>query len=381
MKDIEKVLLSLLRTSLFDVTEPIPKDVDWDEIIQEAQQQAVLSLLAQKLPKETRSRHLSSYYQNAAYYIRYLHAQDELIQVFAEADIPLAILKGSAAAVYYPVSSHRTMGDIDFLVPQDRFEDAIEIMLGNGYGVSHREDTKKARHIGFSKNGISFELHHHFSHEDLDIEAFLIEGFKHIEIACLDGHCFPMLPALPNGLILLAHMRSHLKSGMGLRQVIDWMMYVDRVLDDIFWRDEFAAVAKNVGLVTLAVTVTHMCQLFLGLDNRITWASSADEELCGRLMENLMSSGNFGKKQGTGIAVETVGTAIQRFGLFHYLQYAGEYNWEAFKKHHWLRPFCWLYQIGRYCCQGLKAKRGWKLVRDLNRSKARYNILKELDIA
>ena len=65
----------------------------------------------------------------------------------------------------------------------------------------------------------------------------------------------------------------------------------------------------------------------------------------------VLISGNFGRKQGSGNKIETVSTQIKRNGLFHYLQYAGEHNWKVYKKHHWLKPFAWLYQIGRYTRQ------------------------------
>ena len=43
-------------------------------------------------------------------------------------------------------------------------------------------------------------------------------------------------------------MRNHLKSGLGLRQVIDWMMYVNKELDDDFWENGFGTAAVDASM-------------------------------------------------------------------------------------------------------------------------------------
>ena len=43
------------------------------------------------------------------------------------------ILKGAAAAGYYPDPAGRAMGDVDFLVPRERYEDALHLMTEQGY--------------------------------------------------------------------------------------------------------------------------------------------------------------------------------------------------------------------------------------------------------
>lgn len=376
----EETLLSLIRISLFGSSEIALDGIDWDEVISEAQLQSVAGLISNALPMPIRDQGRKYLYQNTSTYSHILYAQRKLLDMFENAGIPLVILKGFAAAIYYPVPALRSMGDIDFLVPQERFADAVSLMESNGYVTTQKGDVPKERHVGFVKDRILFELHHHFSYTDLDIEEYLLEGLKHLEIQTIDNSPFPMLPKLANGLVLLAHMRAHLQSGLGLRQVIDWMMYVDKVLDDVFWEREFKKAAQEVGLEKLAIVTTHMCQMYLGLSERITWSNSAEENLCSRLMDSLLSSGNFGRKIGDSYNTETVGTFIRKEGFFHYLQRAGECNWEAYKQHHWLKPFCWVYQTARYCRKGLKANRGRELVGGINRSKKRYELLRELNI-
>ena len=140
--------------------------------------------------------------------------QSQLVDLFEQAGIPMVILKGTAAAIYYPEPFRRMMGDVDFLVPQDCFEEALCLMEENGY----RQFRDGERHAELKKDGIEFELHHRFSYPDLDIEEYLADGLSHPEWGEIGTHRFPMLPRLANGLVLLAHLRSHLKTGVGLRQ-------------------------------------------------------------------------------------------------------------------------------------------------------------------
>ena len=55
-------------------------------------------------------------------------AQDSVLAEFRQAGIPVAVLKGAAAAANYPQPNSRSMGDIDLIVPPDHFEQAFSLM-------------------------------------------------------------------------------------------------------------------------------------------------------------------------------------------------------------------------------------------------------------
>lgn len=363
----QSTLLALIRAALWGSEKPKDPEIAMDE----ARKQALVPLL---FPDSTLAKFCY------AFYVRLLHAQDELLDLLREAGIPVVILKGSAAAVYYPNPIQRTMGDVDFIVPQDRFQETAELMSANGY-VLHHDIKAGDRHCNFVRKGVVFELHHHFSDEGIDVESYVTAGLQAPTTIRMDDYEIPVLPPLENGMVLLAHVASHLRKGLGLRQAIDWMMYCSAVLDDEMWKTCFQKAAAECGLEILALTLTRMCQRYLGLSDSITWCSGADERLCDELLQNLLVSGNFGHANGSGTRVESVSTNIKRFGLFRYLQKAGEYNWRAYRRHRWLKPFCWLYQIFRYARQGIRAGRSYfQLAADLNRSDDRYALLSRLGI-
>ena len=156
----ERTLLNLISGSLWKNEQPteIPS-----EVVSEAEDQAVAGLIRK------------TSYQQIAYYIRYTSEEKELIRLLESHGIPLVILKGAAAAVYYPVPSRRSFGDIDFLVLPERFTDATELLEENGY--TRGEDNE--RHIAYSKGGIHFELHRRYSYEDIDVERYVLDGVEH----------------------------------------------------------------------------------------------------------------------------------------------------------------------------------------------------------
>ena len=379
MNRTEQNLLQALQKSLWEADIAIPDDTDWDAVIEEARRQAVLSVVIAAAPKQIQDQRKSQASIGTAVFIRNLHYQNQLYLLLKENGIPMVILKGTAAAVYYDKPYQRTMGDIDFLVPREYFDSAKEILAQNGYTIE--EDPRYQRHIDVLIDQICFEMHRYFSDENVNIEKYVIEGLKNIELYSIYGIEFPALPKLANGLVLLAHLVHHMQDGLGLRQIIDWMLYVDKELNDSFWEESFGAAARDTGLETVAIVATEMCRMYLGLKADINWCKTADPQTCTELLENVFLSGNFNTKQGTGSLVETTVTNLKRQGFFSYLQTAGEHNWKAYHRHRWLKPFCRFYQIGRYARQGLRTKRsGKQILQDIERGNKRIELLKKLNI-
>ena len=380
MNQSEQVLLQAIQKTLWNKDITVPEDADWNAMMAEAKKQTVLGFAICAAPDEIRAKWKSKADSETAHFIRILHFQSALYNLLKANGIPMVILKGTAAAQYYPAPLQRTSGDIDFLVPGECVEEAKTVLAANGYEIE--DDPQYPRHIDVRKDGISFEMHRFFSdgESDVEIDRYLLDGLSRAEESSVYGVAFPTLPPMENGLTLLTHIAHHLRVGLGLRQVMDWMMFVDKVLDDEAWRDSFRDTARRTGLETLALTVTKMCRMYLGLSDRITWCSDADDALCSVLMEDLLSSGNFGIKRGTGIKVESAVSHLKRKG-FRYLQQAGEYNWKAYHKHRWLKPFAWIYQICRYGKQGIQEKRnGSHIMESIDRGKQRSELYQRLRI-
>lgn len=358
----QQVLLDAIKASLFGTPFSYPEDTDWDAVINEAKSQAVTGLISPVLPV-----HDESSDQVTAFYMRLLYEQDKLLKLLEKHHIPCVILKGCAAAVYYPKPYLRAMGDVDLLVPHAQFDDAVRVMEENGYLYWHGKDqngklTKGERHISYVRNGIEFELHHHFSSAGFDIDDILEKAFSRRIFKKINGYSIPVFPEIENGLVLLGHINQHLtKDHLGIRQIIDWEMYFYSVMNSENWKQEFTPIAKEIGLFDLAVNVTKMCRKHLGLPDSIELRkhqNPADDETTDRLLENLLNYGNFGSKQPfasekSGESIRSVMGIIKNKGLYSYFRDNGLQSWKLCEKYPILRPFAFLYGFFRFCIRGI----------------------------
>ena len=386
MEQYEPVF-SLLKTSLWG-QERYPFDpapgTDWAAAYQELKAHAVAGLAVDTLPlipeldPALRQEWILSSTRGMMFWHQLMAQQQAVCDLLGAAGIPFAVLKGAAVDLYYPQPEYRAMGDIDLIVRPEDHGRAAEALQSAGFAVVG----ENGRHTEMKKDGVMLELHRYFAgRAAYEFERILDEkiysALDTAEAASIGQYHFAMLPRLENGMVLLVHIVHHLRSGIGLRQIIDWMLFVDRELDDDWWRAEFGSLVAAVGLDKLAVTVTRMCQLYLGLrEDRITWCAGADEALCTELLEITMARGNFGRKLGTSVTTINVLNRLSDWtGIPKMLQTRGKSNWKALKKYPFLEPLAWLYQIFWYAKRILLRKNPFRQLRADARRRSSENAL------
>lgn len=384
-------VLAILRSALWGEERfpyQAPQDADWNEIYKELKQQTVqnlpLDLLVRENP-EAAQKYIAAAGRGMIRWYNIMAEQQEIFRILKDAGIPCATVKGASAACYYPQPGSRNMGDVDLLVPPADFDRACALLSdGAEYlGENHR-------HTEYKRNGIVVEVHKAFAifHNDEKNTVFDQRVFGALgaaEEVSLEGYTFSRLPAAENGLTLLEHISNHLQNGLGLRQIVDWMMYVDRELSDAVWPKDFAPFLRPLERETLAITVTRMCQMYLGLREDITWCAGADEDLCRELMEYILDQGNFGRKNetGTNCATNVISVSSSPLALFRILQERGSINLEdAIKRRPFLRHFAWIYQIGRYARKGLTTEHPLQFLGNaIRRSKPQNSLLERLGVS
>ena len=346
--DIMFELFELLKASLFN-GDPIQL-TDWQATFDEMKEQSVAALPGEWLKMHCPSAKswLSFCFLQQGQWVKIMYAQRQLIQLLEAKDILSVIIKGAAATVYYPHPTLRTMGDVDVLVKRDVFERVAALLEESGYKLTKEKDHCE-HHYNYSKDGISIELHKRLlivRDEDEKLLALFENGIDHREWKTVEGHRFPALPTALNGLVLIFHINQHLRNGLGLRQIIDWMMYVNS-LSDGEW-EQFLPLLKETGMEKLALSVTAMCQKHLGLQKTIPGCESIDPEICDDLMAYIMEKGNFGRKVNNTVDGRMASFSLsstEHGGFFRRLQDGGLCQWDAARKHRLLRPFAWIYQI------------------------------------
>lgn len=301
--------------------------------------------------------------QGVSWFYTYLAEQNKIVERFQAEHIPFVIIKGCASAMYYPRPEYRIMGDIDLLVRPEDYGKISDIFQSLGYS---EELLPNAPMHGVWKLGnVIVEPHWSFDltqrDEDSDLNQLIFRGFSDIQWVSVGAYQVPVLPKLQNGIVILEHIRHHLDDGLGIRQILDWMMYVHAGLDDTYWIEEFQPTAEKLGLEKLSVTLTHMLQMYFHLDDPdITWCNQADEELCQQLMQYVSECGNMGRTREQSGGDDYVRAFFEIRGgvkgAIHSLQKDGEATWKALEKYPWLKSVAWIYRIFRSIKKMIKYK-------------------------
>lgn len=300
---LDMMKLALKNQKLYELpSEP----VNWTDVWNEACDQTVRILfcdvlspvqeqLTQIFPQmeDCMLQAMSLLYQNA----QMEAAQAELVTVLEQISCPYVILKGQVAASYYPAPSLRQLGDVDFLVPEDRTQTIADAMISRGYAHSWEPGDY---HQVLTKSSVQMEMHTEVAGmPDRDgrtvIEEFMRSIYEQKQTIRADAADFQAPGEAHHALIQILHMQHHVEEyGLGLRQVIDWACFVDRTLDHPFW-PSFLELLKQVGLHRFTAVMTKMSAMYLG-STCPDWAAYVEEDLCTDMMHDIMSGGNFGRK-------------------------------------------------------------------------------------
>ncbi len=347
----------VLDAALHGKSAPDLQPEEWISVYQQLSEHSVYAI-----PNRMLSGHISDtqlyqdYYSHITRFEQMLVLQQEVIDTLSAQEIPCVILKGLAASALYPEPALRSLGDIDVLVPAGQFARAGASLAAAEFRLQKElddgEDARYRKHAKYTKYGISIELHiRAFRMADKKARRILYscmdQGLAAPDALALENYQFPCLPPLQNALEYLCHLRSHiLAEGTGLRQLLDWMLFAERYLDDSFYLENLRPILAKVHLDRFAKTVTCVCQDYLGLTKEITWCRDAEAEKAGEyLMKEILSSGNLGRTS-PGAANES--RVFQRTisEALSLLYEGGLYNFPALKKHSWTRVFAPLAQLG-----------------------------------
>lgn len=327
--------LPLVRASIWGTSVEKATREDFDEM----QYHSILALPAAMLssiemPAEMRDQWKTEILKQISYNVNCRYVESML-----PITVPYVVLKGTAAAQYYPNPELRALGDIDIITKPEDADAACESLLQNGYLEETSEsDVQEGRHRTFSKYGVLIEVHSSFAIMKDPEKAKIFDSLIFDNIG--NSH---FLPDILNGLVLIEHINQHLEGGLGLRQIIDWMVFVDRCITDESWK-QFQELADQTGLKTLAIVATRMCEMYLGLPEH-QWCRHSDRDLSTLLMKHILTSGNFGKKKTT-----EEKKSFYRFAKIIHptkgikeLRRKGKEEWKG-AKIPFLMPFAWLWK-------------------------------------
>lgn len=386
------VVFALLTEALFGYPhtnlESIVDEELWNEVIGELIKQSVLGLTSsiicnhRDVPESILESCGKSRIVTVKKYVQEAFIQNEACEIIQDKGIDVVVIKGMASAIYYPIPELREMGDVDLLVRPENYEEAIQSLRENNYVLIGKEGGRY--HTVFKKNEFIIELHRspagiHRHKKGQTVRKYILSGMDEIETNQIGRYEFPILPWKQNGMELIWHINQHLYNGLGLRHIIDWMMFVNHTLDDEHMK-EFMPDLRKCGLDRLAIVVTKMCQKYLGLpQENILWCDlKEDDRICDDLMNYIMAQGNFGRKVSNEKTVKAISGYRNPQIMYRKLQEIGEQRWGALKRFPVLEPFAFLY-AGKIMLQTIyKEKSVKEIIQDMKLSGKRIRLFSNL---
>ena len=228
-------------------------------------------------------------------------------RLMKENGIAYVVFKGLAVARHYPEPFVRTMGDVDFYVPQRDFLRAVEVIEHGLHVVVDKEDVDK--HYSFDWQGIRFEMHYQietFGNRRYQrcfnrmIDEAMAEHTDSFWVCGSDGNETEVgvLPPTEDIIVVFKHWFNHLLvEGVGLRQTLDLAVLLNACRDKINVGRLMKAL-DGIGYMKAFRAMLAMMKRFFGLE----WLDSnfvlgcRDERYADKLMAVVMESGNFGRK-------------------------------------------------------------------------------------
>lgn len=359
-------ILNMLSLSLIGkAKEMILEETRAFELISECNEQGVLSLVSDYiLPLCQDDDEKNTLFYRCVRHVcitqGILAVQKELLEVLYANGFHPVILKGWAAAQYYPSPDKRTFGDIDVLFSREEFYSAVELLMANGFTCRDKE-TKLDHHIPLVKDNIVVEPHIAVAGLPKGesakeyLEKLFDDGLRNPIMKSICGYEVPFFPELQNGLVLLLHIRGHLKGGLGLRQIADWMAFVRLYLDDDAYNAKWKEILDKTGLDKLAKVSTALCIKYLNLEGNYTWCKDADDKTIDKMMTFIFEQGNFGHKQrNADIGAKSISRTGGIVGFNKQLYDSGVFHWSMRNKsintetRPILRALAWFYGLGHY---------------------------------
>ena len=314
----DRTLLALLARALFGVPFVREQDADFHKIFEAAWRHMVFGVAGDglaDLPQDAVPLSDLRLWQSSTVTLmrrntELLELQGWLVSFLQSEGIPYAILKGASVARLYPAPELRVCGDIDCLVAKNDLTRVADFLTQNGFA---RENSEETHHIAYKRGDAEIELH--FAVSGLPqgaagdaLARFFADTLETAVPATLAGREFRIPAPCHQGLILLLHMIHHIKDGgIGLRQVLDWAMFIESGTNAAS-RTALGTLCATHGLLTFASTLTRLCVRYLGLSAECaTWCEAVDDALCDALLADFLACGNFGQGAGayTGSGIVT----------------------------------------------------------------------------
>ena len=398
MTEVQEILLKITSDILWrKVTEYTYSEQEWEVILSVAEDQGILfpvlkscTSIRQQLSSASwlkwRSKLISTMLNNESL----MEAQSRLLGLMKNGDIPCAVLKGAGIAVCYNDPSSRALGDIDLLIPKQFVDQAVNILVSDGFQAP-KESFSHPYHIDFYKKGIVVELHYAVSTfpdspAGEEAKRYMESWAEQIRTRHIGKHDFCCLSDHHQALSLLLHMERHMTTAcIGLRQLCDWAAFLADISPD-FLTAQILPVLESCGLAEFAGVLTQTAIRYLGLNPEYGKSfESVRESVVRAMIEEILRAGSIHNKNNTtdssSFFVDESGTESSLRVLFIKINSLARRKFPITGKLPFLLPVFWIYIPLRYWVRSLMGKRVRKsLLRTIPITKQRKRLYRALNL-
>ena len=340
----ESLLFELLRTELWGTSLSFSQlsHNEFEELMEMAGEQTVTGLVGDSLIKNgvklEREDALGLYAKMKVIEKANVRVNENLVSFvnFMERkEINYIIVKGQVVGSLYPNPNARMSGDVDLYFVGDNYtkiKGLVEQRLGKQ--LSKLSDGK---HVEFEVNGVIFELHNklsrlatrkHQEYWDQMIDNAILKGTDTVNI---NGKDIKTLSATYNAMYIFVHLFYHMTaSGVGLRQLCDWTMVLNKThpcppclgresdtaesnnKKSSLNREDLGGSLKELGYLKAYKAMGAFLVEYLGLpEEQFPFAlDEKDRKWVETIKKNILKRGNFGRS----------GRKVKNIGVLHSIE-------------------------------------------------------------
>ena len=315
MERHEEVFFSLLRNALWGSPVEIPEGfVEWGSVARTAKVQSVLgqvgdamlsdSRIAAAMPAELKTRMKTFIMANMMTHGKLNNVLVKVVNELSAAGIPSVLLKGQGLAQYYPKPELRQCGDIDLYVGLGDYYSSYDRLRPLATEIDDRKSLEVGKHYDFFVGSVSVEVHRYsdrYPTKRLDAiyQEVSRKGLTENLVPMSFLGCQVQTPSDEyNAFYIFSHLFHHfLTSGLGARQLCDWMLFLRERGANI---DMDSLKKTLVSLDMLGPWQDFGCVLvkYLGMPQELfPFYDQSREKNAPKIMKRILDEGNFGKER------------------------------------------------------------------------------------
>ena len=312
MKRIGLVFFELLRAGIWNRTPQLTGELtgeEWELVYTLSRQQAVLGVIldaVSKLPEAYRPPKrlllqwvmMQNLIEKSNTTVNNVLAS--VVNGLEDRGLTPYLMKGQGVAQNYPIPMHRTCGDIDLFFTDGGLDDAIAYLKSQGCSI---EDIGQYAHVETVYRDVCIELHRKSAtfyskklarrYETILHEIISVDEAHYVKV---EGRDIRVLPPIADAMQLLAHMLRHIMtSGLGIRQVCDWVLFMHKHHGSID-KERFITYLRQTQLIGAYRAISVIAVNYLGMPRELVFCETDDKDkkVAGKMMDVIMRYGNFG---------------------------------------------------------------------------------------